>query len=240
MKHFEKRIKYALFAAVAASLMGTGTLYAANEPSELNADTVEYDVASGLATATGNVLLKQGNARATGLKATYNTKTQEAMLEGNVIAEREKLRITCNKVHSDGKGHMQADGNVYGKQEDKTFIGEHVDYYPDDRKHVVIPLGGVVTSKDGTATADHMEGWMDDEYYIGTGNAHLVSPPRNLEAGGNRIDYYGKEQRVAILTGNAWAYQNNNSMKGNRVTVYLADEGKAAAPAAPATEQSAN
>ena len=237
MRHWKHRIKYMLSATVAASLLGMGTLYAADEPTELNADTVEYDMASGLATATGNVLLKRGNARATGRKASYNVKTQEALLEGNVIAEREKLRITCEKVQSDGKGHMQADGNVYGKQEDKTFIGEHVDYYPDDRKHVVIPLGGVVTSKDGTATADHMEGWMDDEHYIGTGNAHLVSPPRNLEAGGDRIDYYGKEQRVAILTGNAWAYQNNNSMKGNRVTVYLADEGKSAAQPKPAEQQ---
>ena len=214
-----------LMAALAACLvLGMGTLYAANEPSELNADTVEYDMNTGLVTAEGNVLLKHGTGRATGLKGYYNVKTQEAMLDGNVIAIRDDLRITCARVQSNGKGHMFATGNVHAVQKDQTFEGEHVDFYPEDRKHVVIPAGGRVTSKDGTAVADHMEGWMDEEYYIGTGNAHLISPPKNLEAGGDRLDYYGKTERKAILTGHAWAYQDNNSMKAGRLTVYLADE----------------
>lgn len=208
----------------ACFVFGMGTIYAADEPSELNADTVEYDMGTGLVTAEGNVLLKRGTARATGAKGYYNVKTMEAMLDGNVIAVRDDLRITCNRVVSNGKGHMFADGNVHAVQQDKTFEGDHVDYYPEDRKHVVISAGGRVTSKDGTATADHMEGWMDDEYYVGTGNAHLISPPRKLEAGGDRLDYYGKTEKKAVLTGHAWAYQDNNSLKAGRVTVYLADE----------------
>ncbi len=132
---------------------------------------------------------------------------------------------------------MQADGNVVGTQtvlpnekypngDTRTFKGEHVDYYPDDRKHVVIPTGGIVTSGDGTFTADHMEGWLDEEHYIGTGNAHAISPPRQMEAGGDRVDYFGKDQGKAILTGNAWAIQENNTIRGNRLTVYLADDKK--------------
>ena len=206
-------------------------------PSELNADEVEYDMNTGVVTATGNVILKHDNGVATGLKAMYNVNTEEAYLYGNVIVVRDNLRLTCDKLVSDGSGYMQADGNVHAEQKveptpDKpegdfrTFTGEHVDYYPDDRKHVVIPTGGIATSNDGTFTADHMEGWIDDEYYVGTGNAHLVSPPRNLEAGGDRVDYYAQENGKAILTGNAWAFQDNNTLKGNRLTVYLADDKK--------------
>ncbi len=208
----------------AVSVFGVGTIYAADEPSELNADTVEYDMKTGQIVATGNVLLKHGTARATGERATYNTETQAALLEGKVIAEKDKSRVTCDWAKSDGKGHMEAHGNIHATQEDKSFTGEHVDYYPNDRGHVVVPAGGLISSKDGTFTADKIEGWLDEEHYVGTGNAHLVSPPRKLEAGGNQVDYYGKDERKAVLTGDAWAYQDNNSMRGNRLVVYLADQ----------------
>lgn len=206
-------------------------------PSSVNADEVTYDMNSGVITAEGNVLLKHGTGKATGVKAMYNINTMEAYLVGNVIVIRDDLKITCDSLRNNGQGHMQADGNVLGTQtvapnekypngDTRTFQGEHVDYYPDDRKHVVIPTGGIVTSGDGTFTADHMEGWLDDEHYIGTGNAHAVSPPRQMEAGGDRVDYFGKEQGKAILTGNAWAIQENNTIRGNRLTVYLADDKK--------------
>ena len=206
-------------------------------PSELNADEVTYDMNNGVITAIGNVLLKHGTGKATGAKAMYNVNTMESYLVENVIVVRDDLRITCNSLRNNGQGHMQADGNVVGTQtvlpnekypngDVRTFKGDHVDYYPDDRKHVVIPTGGIVTSGDGTFTADHMEGWMDEEHYIGTGNAHAISPPRQMEAGGDRVDYFGKEQGKAILTGNAWAIQENNTIRGNRLTVYLADDKK--------------
>ena len=204
------------------------------EPAQLNADVVEYDLNSGIVTAVGNILLKQGTARATGLRAMYNTNTFEAYLLDEVIVIRDDLRVTCDRLMSNGAGHMQADGSVHGVQtvapneqypngDTRTFTGDHVDYYPDDRKHVVIPSGGLVTSGDGDFTADFIEGWMDEEYYVGTGNAHTISPPRQMEAGGDKIEYFGKEGGKAVLTGNAWAIQQNNTMRGNRLTVYLDD-----------------
>ena len=236
-----------VFAAISAAMILTLPAAAEekeNLPSELNADEVEYDMNTGDVIATGNVLLKHGTGRATGKKARYNMNTGAAYLIGNVVVVRDDMRLTCEKLTSDGK-IMQADGNVYGVQtvapnekypngDTRTFRGEHVDYYPDDKKHVVIPNGGIATSGDGTFTADHIEGWLDEEHYIGTGNAHVISPPRQIEAGGNRIDYFGKERGKAILTGNAWAIQENNTVKGERLTVYLADDKKLkVAPEAP-------
>ena len=206
-----------------------------DEPSELNADTVDYDMKSGTVTATGNVLLKHGADRATGERAMYNTNTQEAYLNGNVIVVHGDLKVTCNSLQNNGAGHMQADGNVHGVQtvppnekypngDTRTFDGEHVDYYPDDKGHFVIAQGGVLTSKvEGKFSADFIEGWVDEEYYTGVGNAHLLNPPKEIEAGGDRVDYYAKENGKAVLTGNAWAIQKNNTLRGNRLTVYLAD-----------------
>jgi lipopolysaccharide export system protein LptA len=48
-----------------------------------------------------------------------------------------------------------------------------------------------------------------------------------MEAGGDRMDYYGKEQGRVVVTGNAWAVQDNNTMKSNRLTIYLASDGAA-------------
>ncbi|MBD3878973.1 MAG: organic solvent tolerance protein OstA [Quinella sp. 1Q5] len=208
-----------------------------NLPSEVNADAIEYDMNTGVVAAEGNVLLKHGTAKATGLHALFNVNTKEAQLIGNVIVVREDMRITCNALMSNGQGHMMADGNVIATQnlapnekypngDTRTFTGEHIDYFSDDRKHVIIPNGGLAKSEvEGTFTADKMEGWIDDERYLGTGNAHLISKQRNLEAGGDQVDYDGKQEGKAVVTGNAWAIQDNNTIRGNRLTVYLADDG---------------
>ena len=187
--------------------------------------------------ANGNVHLKYGNGTATGGRAMYNTNTQEAYLLDNVVVIRDDMKLTCASLINDGLGHMQATGNVdfiqklapnekYPNGDTRTFKGEHVDYYPDDRKHVVIPTGGIVTSNDGNFTANYMEGWLDEEYFIGTGDVHIVSPPREMEAGGDRIDYFAQQNGKAILTGNAWVVQKNNTMRGNKLTVYLAENQK--------------
>lgn len=208
-----------------------------NVPSEVNADTVDYDMNTGVVTANGNVHLKYGNGTATGGRAMYNTNTQEAYLLDNVVVIRDDMKLTCQSLTNDGYGHMQATGNVdfiqriapneeYPNGDTRTFKGEHVDYYPDDRKHVIIPTGGIITNNDGNFTANYMEGWLDEEYFIGTGDVHIVSPPREMEAGGDRIDYFAQQNGKAILTGNAWVVQKNNTMRGNKLTVYLAENQK--------------
>lgn len=230
------RYKNIFTAITIAALMSSGVVTAEPNdlPAEVNADEIDYDVETGVITATGNVLLKHGADRATGARAMYNINTQEAYLLDNVIVVREDMRLTCDSLRNNGAGHMQADGNVnmiqnivpsaeYPDGDTRTFRGDHIDYYPDDRGHVVIPNGGIVTSGDGNFTADQMEGWFDDEYYTGNGNVHVISPPREMEAGGDRIEYFAKDSGKAILTGNAWAIQRNNTMRGNRLTVYLAD-----------------
>ena len=219
-----KKITLAMALSLALPL---GHISAAGEPAELNADTVEYDMQSGQAVATGDVLLKQGTSKVTGAKATYNSKTQLATIEGSVIAVRDTLRVTCNKIIMDAQSHMQASGSVRGTDGDKSFAGEQVDYYPNANKYVKIPGGGTISNADGTFTANYMEGWLDDEHYIGKGNVHVVSPSRQMEAGGDDADYVGKQEGRVVLTGNAWAVQENNTMKSNKLTLYLDQNGRA-------------
>jgi len=226
----KKYMKHLMLTVCLTLALPLGQMSAANnEPAELDADVVEYDASTGLVTATGDVLFKQGTAKLSGAKATYNAKTQEGSVEGNVIAVRDDLRVTCAKVVTDGQGRMTATGNVHGTQADKEFTGEQVDYYPNQNKYVKIPLGGTVTNKDGTFKADYMEGWLDDEHYIGRGNVYINSPVRMMEAGGDMADYQGKQKGQVVLTGNAWATKENNRMRSNKLTLYLAEDGTAQA-----------
>ncbi|WP_338623607.1 LptA/OstA family protein [Selenomonas sp. TAMA-11512] len=221
--------------------------------SALRGDSVSYDSTTGVLEAEGDVLLTQGETSIAGQKAKYNTKTRQGEIHGNVIAVREDLRMTSESaaidgdnlsatgsvhavqrdmtlkadiVRTAGKNRYLAEGNVYGTQADKTFAGPVIDY-DQAGNYVLAASGGTITSVDGTFSANHMEGWFSESRYKGVGNAHIVSPSRNFEGGGDVADYYGQADATGrarcILDGNAWAYQDNNFVSGNHLTLYLSN-----------------
>ena len=112
-----------LAAAVAACLTISmnAVALADGEPASLDADTVEYDMGTGVITATTNVLMKRGTERIAGQKAVYNSKTQQGIVTGGVVAMKDDMRITCNEVVSDGQEHMRATGNAWAVQENNTM-----------------------------------------------------------------------------------------------------------------------
>lgn len=228
MMNYLKKWKVAALTAGICMVFG-GTLYAAdNKPVELTADTVEYNSQSGMVTATGNVVMIQEGARITGVRGEYNSKTQAGTVSGNVVADKEDMHMTADTVKSLDANHMLATGNVVAVKADKTLTGPIVDYYS-DKNYVIVPSNAKVVMADGTMTSDKLEGYLTDNHLIGTGNVHILSPARNMEAFGNQADYYGQEQGKVILTGNAVAIQDNNTIKSNRLTLYLADDGQAKA-----------
>ena len=199
-----------------------------NEPTNLMADSLTYDTRTGLITAETNVRMEQGTGYVEGARATYNTKTEEGTVEGGVRAMRDDMQLSCDRLSGIGQDHWQATGSVHMVKAGRTFTGPIVDYYPSQNEYVLAASGGTMTSADGTFSADHLEGWLKENRFIGTGNAHLVSPPRDLEGGGDRVEYFGMAERpYAVLDGNAWVYQGNNMAHSNHMTVYLADDGSA-------------
>ena len=224
------KIKTILLAMTVAMTMASNTLYAAGEPTSLDGDEVEYDMKTGIIKAKGHVLMKQNDLNVTGNKAEYNTKTKFGVATGNVIAVQRDTRVLADKATINDKNVLVAEGNVHGSQADKNFAGPRAEYNS-QTNYVIMPKGGSISDADGTVTADKLEGWLERDYFKGTGHAHLVSHANKLEAGGNTIDYYGKKEGKAVLTGNAWAVQDNNTLNSKRLVVYLEDNGKAEAKA---------
>lgn len=222
-----KKISRSLLALlIAGAVSAAASAEQSGQPTSLDADTLTYDTRTGVVTAETNVVMVQGSARVAGQRATYNTKTEEGTIEGGVVATREDMRLTCDRLFAESRQHWQASGNVNMSQAGRTFTGAKADYFPEQNGYILAEAGGTITSPDGTLSADRLEGWLKEEHYIGTGNAHILSPPRDMEGGGDRMDYFGGEpRRRVVLTGHAWVLQGNNMARGNRMTVYLADDG---------------
>ena len=224
-----KKIELAFCAGLLCAALTAGTLYAAgSDAADLRGDTVEYSMKTGVIKASGNVVLHRGDITARGGQASYNTKTEEGLVTGGVIVDKGNLHMSANQVRTDGREHLIAEGSVEGSKEDKSFSGTQAEYFA-DRQYLLMPAGGVLRTQDGTFTADHMEGWLQENHFKGMGSAHIVSPPRHLEAGGDEAEYFGRENGRVLLTGNAWAIQEDNTLKSNRLTLYLAEDGNAKA-----------
>lgn len=216
--------------AVSAVCTAAAAPQQGNEPTNLTADSLTYDTTTGLVTAEKNVRLEQGTGWIEGTRATYNTKTEEGTVEGGVRAMREDMNLSCDRLFAASQEHWQATGSVHMVKAERTFTGAQVDYYPSQNDYILAGSGGTITSADGTLTADRLEGWMKENRFIGTGNAHIVSPPRDLEGGGDRMEYFGGVERpYVVLDGSAWVFQGNNMARSNHMTVYLADDGSAVA-----------
>ena len=206
---------------LAACLFGTAAAEeTGSDAAELLADAVEYNAKTGEMTATGHVVMRQGGGVASAENATYNTKTKQGKMTGGVVADRDGAHLTCDVFHVLSDTQFLAEGNVHGTKEDKSFTGPQAEYFT-DQDYVRMTAGGTITTQDGTFTADYMEGWMNDEHCKGVGSAHVVSPPRQFEGGGDEAEYFGKESGKLVLTGNAWAIQENNTLRSQRLTVYL-------------------
>ena len=190
--------------------------------SELNADTGEYNVKTGQMKAEGNVVIHYDGGVVTGASAAYNTKTSTGMMTGGVVADKEDMHLDCDRIELVSKTKMRAIGNVHGWQKDKRVDAPIVEY-DNEEGYACLPEGGSLSAAEGTFTADYMEGWTKTEHAKGVGNAHIISPPRDFEGGGDEAEYFGKETGKLVLTGHAWAVQENNTLKSGRLTVFLKD-----------------
>ncbi len=207
--------------AAAAPQGGSG------EASEMKADTVEYDMKTGEMKATGNVVMKHGGTVAYCSTAIYNTNTQQGRMEGGVSADREDMHMVCDVFYIDSSTAFRAEGNVHGTKADRSFRGPRAEYFT-DQDYLRMSDGGTISTADGVFSADFMEGWLKDNHCKGVGNAHIVSPAKNFEGGGDEAEYFGDDSGRVVLTGNAWGVQDNNTLRSERLTVYLSETGKAA------------
>lgn len=213
---------------LAAALLW-GALFAAlaqaAPPAELTADTLEYDAETGIVEAKGSVRITQDGAVATGESAFYNTRTKESRLTGGVEVVRENMRMNAATVTAlAGATQIVAEGGVVAVKDDWMLVAPRVEY-DTERQYAEIPRAGSVKTGDGTVTADRMEAYLGENRVNAFGNVHIVSPPRNLEAFSDNATYDKNERGKLVLSGNAVATQDGNTLRGKTLTLYLGEQG---------------
>lgn len=201
----------------------TVPLYAAaNKPVDITADTIEYDAKSGQTVANGNVKMTQEDAVITGTKATYNAKSNVGEIDGGAHLVKGDLDMVCEKVTSLDQNHIVAFGDVVMKKAQNTLYGPKVDYFS-DREYAIIESDARLVTPDGIITANQLESFMQENRAVATGNVQIHSDTKKLDATSDVANYYGAEgeQGRIVLTGNAVAMQDGNTLRGNTLTLFL-------------------
>ena len=224
----KKKLLIAILAVVLTAGY-TAQIFAAgeNKPVQLSADTIEYDSVQGIMSAQGGVRMTQENSVMTGDTAVYNTKTQEATITGGVKVVRDKTTLTAPTVVSQSNNHLMAIGGAVLVSDDKTLQGAQIEYLA-DKQYAVVPDKATIVSPDATMTADRLEAFIGEDRVIASGNVHIVSEEKKLDATSDFATYYGakaaQNQGRVILRGNARAVQEGNVLTGSTLTIYLDDK----------------
>lgn len=222
--------KLAIIAVLAAAFtFGTAAnLYAEQDkPVEMAAETIDYDSTTGLVTAKGGVRVTQDAAVLTGSTAQYNVKTKETYITGGVKVVKEDMTLTSAEVKGYDNTHFVATGDAVLVKGQDTLTGPLIDYYT-DKQYAIVPQSAHLSMPDGTMTANRIEAFINENRAVATGDVHIISDPRKLDATSDNAVYYGTkdkdQQGKVVLTGNARAVQEGNVLTGDTLTIHLDDK----------------
>lgn len=199
------------------------SVLAAGQPIEVEADSLDYNAKTGVINGQGNVIFVQGGATLTGSAVTYNSNTKNGLVTGGVKAVKEEMTLTAAQVQIQNNTHFVATGSAVLTKGDNRLTGPVVEY-DSAQDYAIVPQDAVLTGPDGTMTANRIEAFLKEDRAQGLGNVHVVSETRKLDARAEKADYYGIKtagQGKLILTGNARAIQDGNTLTGETLTLYM-------------------
>lgn len=232
MKRIRRLGLYLLPLILAAGLFSAA--YAQQAPFTLEADVIEYNAKTGTMNASGSrgVKVVQDNMVMTGQTAVYNTKTGQGIVSGGVEAVQDNSRLTADQIQSfDNNQRLVASGNVVLTKEADKLYAPQVEYLP-DRQYAIATGGAKMLTADSIITADRIENFTREGRSVAKGDVYILSDVRELEARSDEATYYSprpQEQGKVVLTGNARAVQQGNTVIGQAITLYLDDKAMDAA-----------
>lgn len=221
----KKILTTALAGFMLVPVLGIGAEDAHTSSVSVTADTLMYDGKTQVATATGNVVIVRDQAIMTGNKASYNLKTAEADMEGNVAVQQPDMQLNADKIHSTNRNYIVATGSVRGVYSDKKVNGDKVEYYL-DQNYGIVSGNGYLEAQGSQMWADHIDAWFKEVRAVGQGNVHIESPTDSLTAYATQAVYTqtpNVHDGVIHLTGDVHATQKGNSLNGDNVVIRLAD-----------------
>ena len=213
--------------AILAMLMTASvTAWAANDPLTISADTLSYDGNTGIADANGNVVITQADKTMTGANGWYNTKTQEANLDGGVSMIGSDMAMSAQSVHSYNNNKFTANGGVHLQRSDRQIFGDKVEYNTDTEYGLVAGNARLI-AEGTTLTGNQVEGWLKEIRVVAQGDVTFSNPERNVSGSAERATYTqtpNQNDGVVLLSGSAHAVQNGNVLNAPELKIRLADD----------------
>lgn len=218
----KKIYQLATICAFASTILATA--YAANSsPVAISADELVYNANTQLVEVKGNVVVNQDGNKVTAQSGSYNAKSQEVFLDGNVQIDGPELTGHANKINLYGNERIVGIGNAYFKKGTQSLQGDRVDYntatgYGEITGH------GVVKNDEYQLEAPNITAWTKKIYAKGTGGVKMRSFTQNAYATGNEIEYFqtpNQNDGVAYIIGNAYVEQNGNVFKGKTLKLFM-------------------
>ena len=219
------RKSYLVVLVIAFTLCGIGfaaELPTTKEPVEITADTMTYNTKTNDATADGTVKMTQGTAVVTGKHVEYNSQTQDGLITGGVTAKKDDATLTCSQVQIVKQDHVIATGNVEAIRQGYRFNSERLEFFLKDER-IFAPIASVITTKDGTLASGQLEYFMKSKIGKAYNGVKINSPVRQITATAQTATYEGGENATVVLSGNAHAVQNGNTLDGDELKYFMAE-----------------
>ena len=112
----------------------------------------------------------------TGANGWYNTKTQEANLDGGVSMIGSDMAMSAQSVHSYNNNKFTANGGVHLQRSDRQIFGDKVEYNT-DTEYGLVSGNARLIAEGTTLTGNQVEGVV-----LLSGSAHAVQNGNVLNA----------------------------------------------------------
>ncbi len=170
--------------------------------------------------------------------------TQEANSKTQVVTARDSVQIYYPARQLQARAdfaqyfikeqRMLLSGNVYVKQQGNTLQGETITYTIRDGQFLVTPKQGEVVQsvynaapegkprQNMTIRSSRQEANSKTQVVLAQDNVQLAYPAQNLRARADRVQFFGKEQKI-VMSGSVVALQRGNSIQGETLTYSVKD-----------------
>ncbi len=172
-------------------------------------------------------MITQLDKTMTGANGWYNTKTQEANLDGGVSMIGTDMSMSAQSVHSFNNNKFTAMGDVHLQRADRQIFGNSVEYNT-DTEYGLVSGNARLIAEGTTLTGDQVEGWLKEIRAVAKGNVTFANPERNVSGSADRATYTQTPNQndggVVLLSGSAHAVQNGNVLNAPELKIRLADD----------------
>lgn len=239
-----RKLKYGCFVLFMVAMIGglcTNTYAESKEPVIVDGDSVNYDAASNMITAEGNVNIEYKGVKVTCEKARVNTLTNIGRLQGNVVVEHDEATLTGEDITYNFETRTSELRGMYMESDPFYVYGASVEKELDDKYSLTDacattcgPLNGPKYFMDYTLNASSLEYYphrkiVAKNVVMKIGKLPVMYIPYYVQPSKDRLPRVtlipGHDSDKGMFLLSAWRYYIDEGFRGRIHLDYYAKKG---------------